>query len=34
METQPAAEYKVDVIALNAGLLLGDVGITGRLSSA
>jgi lysophospholipase L1-like esterase len=33
METHDEMDYKVDVIALNAGLLFGDVGIVGTLSS-
>jgi hypothetical protein len=33
METQPAARYTLEIVALNAGLLLGDIGIVGKLAS-
>jgi lysophospholipase L1-like esterase len=32
METQPAAPYTLEVIALNAGLLIGDISIAGTLA--
>jgi hypothetical protein len=31
METHPPARYTLEVIALNAGLLLGDLGLIGTL---